>query len=87
MRHIKLKYLLFRFIYVRYATGLVNEGTKLLHLATSLFITTFTINLLFIWTVCGLITPEKIQVLGLWGCKVRLGSTSKAGASDFLLGV
>ena len=41
----------FRFVYVRYATGLVNEGTKLLHLATSLFITTFTINLLFMWTV------------------------------------
>ena len=44
---------MFRFIYVRYATGLVKEGTKLLHLATSLFITAFIINLLCIWTVNG----------------------------------
>ena len=42
---------MFRFIYIRYATSLVKEGTKLLHLATSLFITTFSMNLMCIFTV------------------------------------
>ena len=40
-----------RFVYVRHATGLVKEGTRLLHWLTVVFIAAFSINLMLMWPV------------------------------------
>ena len=42
---------IFRFVYMRYANGLLKEGRKLLHWLTHLFVGAFILNLLLIWPV------------------------------------
>ena len=67
-------------MYVRHATGLVKEGTRLLHWLTVVFIAAFSINLMLMWPVrCKqhfifLSDPSAIRQVHIWRGNFYLGS-------------
>ena len=74
----------FRFIYIRYASGLIKEGAKLLHRLICLFIGFFSLQLVLIWISKPLFHDDwYLQTLkGRFCMKINLTHSTNSSLKD-----